>query len=47
MGRFVKNPKLDNGALSQEIPQVTTAQRPQDKTGNHLSTLPHQPIKVS
>ena len=27
MGRFVKNPKLDNGALTVGIPQVTTAQR--------------------
>ena len=33
MGRFVKNPKLDNGALSIGIPQVTTAQRPAGQNG--------------
>ena len=33
MGRFVKNPKLDNGALSIGIPQVTTTQRPAGQNG--------------
>ena len=33
MGRFVKNPKLDNGALSIGIPQVTTSQRPTGQNG--------------
>ena len=33
MGRFVKNPKLDNGALSIGIPQVTTTQRPVGQNG--------------
>jgi len=33
MGRFVKNPKLDNGALTVGIPQVTTAQRPTGQNG--------------
>ena len=33
MGRWVKNPKLDNGALSIGIPQVTTTQRPAGQNG--------------
>ena len=33
MGRFVKNPKLDNGALSIGIPQVTTTERPAGQNG--------------
>jgi len=34
MGRFVKNPTVDKaGALTVEIPQVTTAQRPAGQNG--------------
>jgi hypothetical protein len=33
MGRWVKNPKIDSGALTVEIPHVTTSQRPAGKTG--------------
>jgi hypothetical protein len=33
MGRFIKNPRIDPGALSLEIPQVTTAQRPTGQNG--------------
>ena len=33
MGRFVKNPKIDGGALTVEIPHVSTAQRPAGRTG--------------
>jgi hypothetical protein len=33
MGRWVKNPKIDGGALTVEIPHVTTSQRPAGKNG--------------
>ena len=33
MGRFIKNPRIDPGALSLEIPKVTTAQRPAGQNG--------------
>ena len=33
MGRWVKNPKIDGGALTVEIPQVTTSQRPAGQNG--------------